>query len=464
MSHILKWFESIITYLVPTILIDSAQWRSEWDAEQNESFVKACRVTFPIVAFAYIANYVFFDRVVGLEPLQSWLFFRVGMATLCTVIFVFYLSRYAFSKFHRIPALTGVFLVCYSQAWVTVYYGKEAWVFFFLMVLLSALILKLTSLQAFIWSSILIITAAPVLMNGGLETANLMSGSIVVVLASVTLRATTLTDVQLFLSKKNTEVAQQEVVKISEEFSERIKSFIPKVIADRLSTLMEEERLSVVEASIEALRAKKKRISCLFTDIRGYTQGSKDLEGYIGESVLPEVSACSEVIESLFGIPRKVGDLIFAYFDDDSVDRNVARALLAGVEVARINETFNATSVQSEIQRYILISSGVAYVGNFGGLDSSIEITALGSPVNFLSRVDDLTKAPELAERLETGDLILDQETVESALKIGLKFEFDCFDLAEMGLVIKDFPEVGEVYRLRPSDDIYRALVGFVEA
>ena len=290
-----------------------------------------------------------------------------------------------------------------------------------------------------------------------------MSGTIVVVLSAITVRGGALTDARLFLSKQRQEEAQSRVVELSEEFADRIKSFIPRVIADRLSTLMEEKRLSVVEASVEALKAKKKEISCLFTDIRGYTQGSKDLDRFIGESVLPEVSASSEVIERFGGIPRKVGDLIFAYFDEDDLRMNVLHSVITGIEVARINESMNATSGATEIRRYILISTGTAYVGNFGGLDSSIEITALGSPVNYLSRVDDLTKEPRLASELEPGDLLFDSSTYEVLMELHTDLNIDLFNLSEMELSIRDFPEVETIYRLKATDDTLDTLLAQLE-
>ncbi len=458
----MKWVETIVSHLIPTILVDGTPWRALWDQEQRSSFVRSCRLTFPFVGAAYIANHFLFDRAVGLEPIQYWLWFRVGMATCCLGTFLFYLSRYTQSRFYRWPAYALTFFACHSQAWVQIYYGKEAWVFFFIMVLLSCLILRFTSLQAFIWTSIVIGISTPALAASGLDTANIVSGSIVVILAGITLRGGALTDVQLFVSKQEQETAQLQLVELSAEFADRIRSFIPRVIANRLTELMENQRLSVVEASIEALKAKKKHVACLFTDIRGYTQGSKDLDKFIGESVLPEATASSDAIEKLQGIPRKIGDLIFAYFDDDNLELNIARSVLAGLEVARINQSMNATAGVTEIRRYILISSGSAYVGNFGGLDSSIEITALGSPVNYLSRIDELTKAPELARELRRGDLLLDQSTRESLTALGLEFKIDVFDLDQMKLTIRDFPEVKKIYRLSTTDEAYDALLAYL--
>ena len=54
----------------------------------------------------------------------------------------------------------------------------------------------------------------------------------------------------------------------------------------------------------------------------------------------------------------------------------------------------------------MLIANGDAIVGNLGGYDSSIEITALGSPVNLLSRIDEITKLPRFREVVRESDLV----------------------------------------------------------
>jgi class 3 adenylate cyclase len=216
--------------------------------------------------------------------------------------------------------------------------------------------------------------------------------------------------------------------------------------------------MSVVEASIEALKARKQNVACLFTDIRGFTQGSKELDEFIIESVMPEVTACSNAIEDLSGIPRKIGDLIFAYFDDDSMHLNVLRAICAGIEVSKLNETMNLSSSQKQINRYILISAGEAMVGNFGGLDSSVEITALGTPVNFLSRVDDLTKSPAVAEALDSGDLIVSETVKHLVDELELSIPFELINLDELEVSIRDFPEVKRLFKLTPTPEIDRLL------
>jgi class 3 adenylate cyclase len=208
----------------------------------------------------------------------------------------------------------------------------------------------------------------------------------------------------------------------------------------------------VLQAAVEVLKARKTNVACLFSDIRGYTQGSKDLETFVNKSVLPEMKACSDKVEEHSGIPRKIGDLIFAYFDDESNDRNTVRAINAGMEIARLNHDMNATVTESEIRRYILISTGEAIVGNLGGLDSSIEITALGSPVNLLSRLDDLTKDPSMVDLLNPGDLIVCQNTFSILERLGIGLDCELVDLDALGLTVRDFPETRMLYRIEPND------------
>ncbi|MEQ8689925.1 MAG: hypothetical protein RIC89_03690 [Pseudomonadales bacterium] len=455
----MSWLDQTLSYLLPHALVDETPWKDEWDRQQNEAFVRSCQITFAFIAIGYTANFFFFDIPMRLEPIEQWALFRGSLVAFFLALFLFYRTKYAYSKYYRIPALIGGFVLCHSQAWVTIFYGKEAWVFFFFFVLFTCIYLRLTSFQSFLWCCLVIGISLPILLNGDVGTQNIMSGAIVSTLGAVIIRSTALTEVRLFLANQENDAAQKRVVELTADYAERVKTFIPKVIADRLTMLMEDQRMNVVEASIQALKSRKKLVACLFTDIRGFTQGSKNLDGFITNSVMPEVASCSDAIESHQGIPRKIGDLIFAYFDDDDVKANILGALLSAYEIARINESMNASSNREFIKRYILLSFGEAMVGNFGGLDTSIEITALGSPVNYLSRIDELTKAEGLAHRLNAGDIVYDEATHKYLLEFGLDIEHEIIDLASLGLVIRDFPEVNRIFLHSPSDEGYEKLL-----
>ena len=164
------------------------------------------------------------------------------------------------------------------------------------------------------------------------------------------------------------------------------------------------------------------------------------------------MKAASERIEKFEGIPRKIGDLIFAYFDDNSINLNVLRSVLVGIELSQMNRAFNETVSTVEIKRYILISSGEAIVGNLGGIDSSVEITALGSPVNFLSRLDDATKDPRLSKVLEPGDLVMSESTADVLRGMDNRLQLSGYSLSELGIEIRDFPETRNIFVMKPSE------------
>ena len=119
----------------------------------------------------------------------------------------------------------------------------------------------------------------------------------------------------------------------------------------------------------------------------------------------------------------------------------------------------NRTLSTVEINRYILISTGPAVVGNLGGSESAVEITALGSPVNFLSRLDDSTKLPNLAAELEPGDIIVCERTANILEGLGLKTPLRRLQLACLGIEIRDFPETKNIFIAKPNDGLSNELL-----
>src|SRR5262249_43308259 len=135
----------------------------------------------------------------------------------------------------------------------------------------------------------------------------------------------------------------------------------------------------------EALRPKLETVACLYSDIRRFTQQSKDLSGFLLRSALPNIRYCTDVVESCGGIPRLIGDLIFAYFDGENPEASLLAAMRAGFSLVEINEELNRAATSGfEVHRFVVLSYGEAMVGNIGAQYGSREITALGPPVNIL--------------------------------------------------------------------------------
>jgi hypothetical protein len=91
-------------------------------------------------------------------------------------------------------------------------------------------------------------------------------------------------------------------------------------------------------------------------------------------------------------------------------------------------------------------------VGNLGGFDSSIEITALGNPVNFLSRVDEITKHPRIKPLLTTKDLILDSTSASMLRQACPNLDLRRIELPQFQVSLRDFEDVRELWILTASD------------
>ena len=447
------WFDRTFNYLFPFSLVESTPWADIWLEKEKMDFLSAARIFFPVVGFLWLGHYWFFDRPMGLQPQDHWLQFRLSMTSIALTVFIYYMSPLVRFRFYRLPAALAGLVFCYYQARVTVWYPEAPWVYCFAFVMFSALILRTSVVKSSGYALVVMAFQWPVLMEAGVPVPVALSAGGVTILSLIIIRASYLAEIKYFLLSQQNIDTQRRNIELNIEFTDRVKSFIPGEIANRLERHLQDRNTSVIEAIYEVLRPRKQNIACLFSDIRGFTEGSKDLDAFIRDSVLPNVKESTNAIEIYGGIPRKIGDLIFAYFDHKSTHLNLIRSILAGLEIARINEDQNADLSNPNIERYILISTGEAIVGNIGGFDSSVEITALGSPVNYLSRVDELTKHPKLRELLVSSDLIICNTSLKLLHEIDVVPNVTSIDLSELGLSIRNFHEQTIIHTMRPTTE-----------
>ena len=444
-------FEKVFSYLFPLSLLDTTPWRGIWEEKEKQDFISATKLFFPIAAVLYAGHYWFFDLPMGLQPQERWLTFRASVVAIALVTFLIYLSPFRNIRWYRAPAMVALSIFCYSQARVTVWYPEAPWIYCFVFDVISALSLRASVFKSTSFAAFLIAIQWSSLMEANLTVPEAVSASAVVLIAIMTIRGSYAADIKYFLLNQQNIDAQKRNIELNIEFTDRIKSFIPAEIANRLEDYLRDRSTSVLEAIYGVLKPRRRDIACLFSDIRGFTEGSKNLDSFIRDSVIPNVKACTDALEEFGGIPRKIGDLLFAYFDNQSVHLNLIRAILSGLEVAQINEQHNQSLKNPDIERYILISTGEAIVGNIGGFDSSVEITALGSPVNFLSRLDELTKHPALKGYLQSSDIILCDRSMKLLHELKASPKATPLDLEELGLSIRNFPEVKRIHTMRPS-------------
>lgn len=454
MDSIRKFFQ----YAWPELALDGTPWRGTWQQSDRERFSNISRIFFVAAALGYLAHFFFFDVANDLSPLWAWGLFRGAAAVLCVVCFIFYSSRWVRVKYFRFPAMIVMAIGCHAQAQVTFFYSDAPWIYPFAFIFGAVLILQMSPLKSLMFSIPVTISCFSPLLAAGVEENALYSAAVFFCLVSALARTAQVFEIEAFLRENERDESRREVINLGKDFENRLKSFIPRVIAERIENRINLQNMSALEATIDVLQPKKMEVSCLFSDIRGFTQGSKDLDSFLLESAIPEVKACSDAVEDNRGIPRKIGDLIFAYFDSSNTSTNLLSAISAGVALSQLNKDFNDSATSVTVKRYILISTGDAIVGNVGGLNSGVEITALGSPVNFLSRLDDATKHPGLSKHLSPGDLLLCSRSAGLLKQSSIEFNLVEVDLVDEGVEIRDFEDTRNIFILRPSQAAIQSL------
>src|SRR4030095_14168321 len=453
-----QMLERVLYWLFPRLLLQETPYHDEWfDRERTEN-VRFWRVLFPVIALIYLGHYYLFDLPQGLQPAELWFQFRMTIVGLCVATTVsYFIPSVARSPIYRLPAALTILVCCYTQARTIIWYDHSQYLYAFIFVVVGTTFLRTTVLWSVCFALIALIAQWPSLRETGTPVAAAYSGAVATLLFVITARSKYAGDVRYFLANQRYISSQKRMIEMNIEFSDRIRAFLPKEISGRLAQHLSENRLTVLQAVDQVLAPAGRQIACLFTDIRGFTKGTKQSDSFIFDGVIPNVGTCSGLIEKHRGIPRKVGDLLFAYFDDRSIYTNLIRCLLAAADIVDANLRFNRNNEQ-QIRRFVLVSTGSAVVGNLGGYDSSIEITALVSPVNLLSRIDELTKTARFRDYSTENDIVLCPNTATLLQRLELYWNIKRLGVAELGTVIRDFEEVDSVW-VFPIDDHNRRVL-----
>ena len=436
--------------LFPTLLLESTPWYSIWVEQERQECVFLWRLLFPIFALVYVGHYFLFDHPMGLQPEALWFRFRMSIAALCVATTLcYFVPSFCKSRSYRFPAIVMVWLLCYTQARTIVWYEQSQYLYAFVFVVASAMLLRTSMLKSLLFGGIALASQWSSFIQSGISKPTVVSGIVATLMFILITRSKYLSDVRFFLASQQNIDAQRRMIEMNVDFTDRIRAFLPREISTRLTERLSDNRHTVLQAVDEILRPSQRTVACLFSDIRGFTQATKSSQSFLGEGVIPNIRRCNAVIEKYHGIPRKIGDLIFAYYDDINPYVNLIHCISSGLEIAEANRTFNDHQrAETRIRRHVLIANGDAIVGNLGGYDSSIEITALGSPVNLLSRIDEITKAPKFREVVRESDLVLCPMTARLLSHLALGCTMVELELSKIGSRIRDFEEMTTLWLL----------------
>lgn len=162
------------------------------------------------------------------------------------------------------------------------------------------------------------------------------------------------------------------------------------------------------------LETRRKKLSVFFSDIKGFTDLSEEMEPEALTELLNNYfNEMSEVALRYGGtIDKFVGDSIMIFFGDPS-SRGQKEDALACVSMAVdmrnhmkiMRQRWRSQGIRTPLEIRMGISSGFVTVGNFGA-ENRMDYTIIGKEVNLASRLEQLAEPGQILVSYETFSLI----------------------------------------------------------
>ena len=212
---------------------------------------------------------------------------------------------------------------------------------------------------------------------------------------------------QLAEYSKELEIKVQEQVEEIQRKARLEKYLAPQVVESILKS-----------GDFQMATATRKKLTFMFTDIRGFTDLSDSLEPEETTTILNDyLSEMTKIIFEHGGtIDKFLGDGIMLFFgdpipQDDHALRAVRCAQSMNKRLQELQKKWFPAGGR-ELQIGTGINSGYATVGNFGSTDR-MEYTAIGNQVNLAARLQTLAEAREIVTSSSTYGLVKEQVQAE---------------------------------------------------
>ena len=195
---------------------------------------------------------------------------------------------------------------------------------------------------------------------------------------------------------------------IEEKEQRRVRKFFKSYVSPQLV-----EELLKDPKNLPSLKSERRVITCLFSDIAGFTSMSEKLPPDEVEHILNEyLTAMSKIVFDNDGtLDKYVGDAVMAVYGNvgqNNPSSDAAKAINTAIQMqAKLSELRQKWLEEGKVplQIRIGVNTGEALVGNFGS-PQKMDYTVIGDTVNVASRLEGLNK--------EFGTAIMaSQETYE---------------------------------------------------
>jgi len=165
------------------------------------------------------------------------------------------------------------------------------------------------------------------------------------------------------------------------------------------------------------LETQRKKLAVFFSDIRGFTELSEEMEPEGLTELLNTYFTEMSQIALRFGgtIDKFVGDSIMIFFGDPTsrgakadTEACVAMAIEMRKHMTVLRQKWKSQGIRTPLEIRMGISTGFCTVGNFGA-DNRMDYTIIGKEVNLASRLEALAEPSEILVSYETFSLIKDK-------------------------------------------------------
>ena len=261
---------------------------------------------------------------------------------------------------------------------------------------------------------------------------------------------------QLIRYREAQQALHSRIRKISDENARMINEqnqlfslFVSNSIVLRLRQF--QAKFGLKKAISMITRQEQRFCGIMEADIRNFTQ----MLGRESEQKVAQlISRCFRDITSVgqdLSVIKPVGDSLFIYTDDSkgrelAVTNVLALAILFVQSLEEINRII-ILEQGAPLNFGIAIHAGNAVYGNLAS-DTLIDPTIIGLNVNLTARLEELTKAPALQNIIGPNAILITPEAATYCHKLVGRHRLMAIDLPEMGLKVRDFPKIDQIFAL----------------
>lgn len=164
------------------------------------------------------------------------------------------------------------------------------------------------------------------------------------------------------------------------------------------------------------LETQRKKLTVFFSDIKGFTELSEELEAEVLTDMLNNYLNEMSKIALKYGgtIDKFVGDCVMVFFGDPTTQgakKDAVAAVSMAVAMRKhmkvMRQQWRAQGITKPLEVRMGLNTGYCTVGNFGA-DTRMDYTIIGREVNLASRLESAAEAGEILLSHETYSLVKD--------------------------------------------------------